>query len=309
MSIKLSSEFVNFDLYSYFYSLVRQIPEGKITTYGALADALGDRVAARACGYMSSINPDPEEIPCYKVVRSDGTVGKYTHFLGTEDKIRKLNEDGVETVGERIIDFEKLVFTDFDSDYPLKKMKEEQIDLSSKVVLEDDYDPLTLGAIDVSYNDYFGYASFIVKENDGYTETNYKDSIRFPYIPGYLAYREYKFIEKLAQDFKGLLLIDGNGILHPRRFGLASFTGVLLDSATIGIAKSLLLGKENNGWIEDNSTRLGYRLNRKTIISPGNRISLESSVNEIRRLFDDRYPEILKIADKNTVKLRNSFHE
>ena len=71
---KLQSPFVDFDLYSDFYALVRQIPKGMVTTYGNLARALGDVVAARACGYMLSINPDPIGTPCYKVVKAGGEV-------------------------------------------------------------------------------------------------------------------------------------------------------------------------------------------------------------------------------------------
>lgn len=309
MSDRLHTEFLDFDMYSYFYSLVKQIPEGMISTYGALADALGDHVAARACGYMLSINPNPGEIPSHRVIRSDGTLGKYSHSLGIESKASRLREEGVQTTKDNVVDVADRLFTDFVSDYPLKKMQEEQLELSKSIVLEDGYDLSRIAAVDVSYDDHFGYASMVIYEGEEYTERKFIDAIRFPYIPGYLSYREYKYIERLAKGFDGLLLIDGNGILHPRHFGLASFAGVLLDTATVGVAKSLLLGKEANGWIEDKGSRIGYRLNKKTIISPGNRISLASSVREITMLFDRMYPEILKIADKNTVRIRKERNE
>src|SRR5690606_10100273 len=72
--------------------------------------------------------------------------------------------------------------------------------------------------------------------------------VRFPYIPGYLSYRELpvhadllrKVIE--AGQIAPLLLVDGNGILHPRRTGIATQLGVLANHPTIGVSKQLLCG-------------------------------------------------------------------
>ena len=105
---KLQSPFVDFDLYSDFYALVRQIPKGMVTTYGNLARALGDVVAARACGYMLSINPDPIGTPCYKVVKAGGEVGKFTHPLGSAEKSRRLKNDGIAVKDGKIVNFESI---------------------------------------------------------------------------------------------------------------------------------------------------------------------------------------------------------
>ena len=72
----------------------------------------------------------------------------------------------------------------------------------------------------------------------------------FPYVPTYLTYRELpilaRLIDRTRQDI--IHLIDGQGRLHPRRFGIACHLGVCLDVPTIGVAKSLLVGKvEENG--------------------------------------------------------------
>ena len=69
--------------------------------------------------------------------------------------------------------------------------------------------------------------------------------VQFPYVPGLLSFREGPVIMKALGELKtlpDLLMIDGQGIAHPRRFGVASHIGVLLDKPTIGCAKSRLIG-------------------------------------------------------------------
>jgi deoxyribonuclease V len=76
------------------------------------------------------------------------------------------------------------------------------------------------------------------------------DRIKFPYIPTYLAYRELPLFEKLIEQLKvrpSVLMVDGNGILHPYKIGIASHLGVVLDIPTIGVAKNLLCGEVKEG--------------------------------------------------------------
>ena len=73
-----------------------------------------------------------------------------------------------------------------------------------------------------------------------------KSTVVFPYIPTYLSFREYPLIKKVIAKIENkptILMVDGNGILHPFGVGLASHVGVLQDISTIGIAKSLLCGE------------------------------------------------------------------
>jgi hypothetical protein len=89
--------------------LVKQIPRGKITTYGEIARALTGSVrAARAVGQVVARNPYPMRIPCHRVVRSDGEVGGYR--LGMDAKIRLLREEGLELEGNRVLNFEERLF-------------------------------------------------------------------------------------------------------------------------------------------------------------------------------------------------------
>ncbi len=301
---KLQSPFVDFDLYSDFYALVRQIPKGMVTTYGNLARALGDVVAARACGYMLSVNPDPIGTPCYKVVKAGGEVGKFTHPLGTAEKSRRLQNDGIAIEDGRIVNFESICFDDFDSDNTLQKMREEQERMAPLISLEDDFSTSEIAAVDVSYDDEFGYGAMVINRA-GNTEIRHKKmESRFPYIPGYLTYREFKFIRELAGEYSGLLLVDGNGFLHPRHIGLASFTGVMLGIPTIGVAKSLLLGRREGDWIYNGLERSAYMLRKNCVISAGHRISLDSAATFINEKYNGKYPEILKIAHNESVKLR-----
>jgi O-6-methylguanine DNA methyltransferase len=80
--------------------LVSRVPRGRVTTYKELARALGKPRAYRAIANVLARNPRPVEIPCHRVVRSDGRVGGYS--LGVGKKVRLLNEEGVEVKNGRV---------------------------------------------------------------------------------------------------------------------------------------------------------------------------------------------------------------
>ena len=295
--------YTQLNLYDYFYNLVKQIPEGCITTYGELARALGDIRAARAVGYMLSINQDPDKIPCYKVVHTDRRMGKYA--LGMDEKEKRLRKDGIKISNGIVENFEERFFSDFKTDYPLKRLQDEQENIASMANFTDEIDEDNFSAIDVSYDGRMGYGALISYDRGEYNIKNIEMEVDFPYIPGYLGYRETPFVEKLAEGINGALLIDANGLLHPRKCGLATFAGVVMDRATIGVAKSLLMGKlDDNDYIIYNNEKLGYAINRHTIVSPGNKISLESSIRKIKLLGKGKYPYILKHAHNETVAMR-----
>ena len=107
------------DIREYTYYLVRQIPPGRVSTYGAVAKALGNKGYARAVGKYMNTNPDADTMPCFKIVKSDGSLGGFG--LGINDKIRRLKQDGISVKNGKIVDFEKVFFNDFKTDFPLKK--------------------------------------------------------------------------------------------------------------------------------------------------------------------------------------------
>lgn len=107
------------DITQYTYDLVRQIPPGRVSTYGAVAKALGNPGYARAVGKYMNKNPDADTMPCFKIVKSDGSLGGFG--LGLDDKIKRLNKDGIKVKDGKIVDFEDVFFDDFKTNFPLKK--------------------------------------------------------------------------------------------------------------------------------------------------------------------------------------------
>ncbi|MBI5414278.1 MGMT family protein [Candidatus Peregrinibacteria bacterium] len=90
--------------------LLEKIPHGKVVTYQEIARALGNPKAARAIGVLCSKNPEPEKYPCFRVVRSDGTLGGYSGNDGIRGKIQKLEHDGVFVRDKKIVDFKNRTY-------------------------------------------------------------------------------------------------------------------------------------------------------------------------------------------------------
>jgi deoxyribonuclease V len=137
----------------------------------------------------------------------------------------------------------------------------------------------------------------------------------FPYIPGLLSFREIpvliEAVEKLT-NIPDLILYNGVGIAHPRRFGIASHAGVVTGIPSIGVAKSLLVGlvlklAEERGSmapIIDRNEQIGTALRTRTgaqpvYVSVGHRISLPTAVEYVMRCTTHyRLPETTRIADR-----------
>jgi deoxyribonuclease V len=120
---------------------------------------------------------------------------------------------------------------------------------------------------------------------------------RFPYVPGLLSFREIPAIleaMKLLTIQPGLLLCDGQGLAHPRRFGLACHLGLLTDLPSIGVAKSRLIGthdqlpEEKGSWVplRDKDEVIGAVLRSRKSTNPiyisiGHRISLKTAIHYV----------------------------
>lgn len=77
------------------YEVVRQIPKGTVATYGQVAALAGNKRWARVVGYALHVNPDPENIPCYRVVTKEGCVSEAFAFGGENRQVELLKADGV----------------------------------------------------------------------------------------------------------------------------------------------------------------------------------------------------------------------
>jgi deoxyribonuclease V len=298
------------NLFDYTYHLVRQIPDGKISSYGEVAKALGDKIASRAVGRMMNQNPDADTMPCFKIVHSDGRIGGFG--LGIDDKIRRLNKDNVLVNNGKIVDFENVLFNDFKTEYPLKKLRREQITLSKNVLLKDDFSSLdTIAGFDVSYpKSEFKKATgacvvMDYKTKDVIEEVTISSKTSFPYIPTYLTYREFPVIKKLVKNLKtkpSIFMFDGNGILHPYSFGLASHAGVELNVPSIGVAKSLLYGDVKKSDVFINGEKKGFiyfqskKVKNPIYVSPGNKISFDTCLQIVKNLCEYKIPEPIRKA-------------
>jgi len=139
------------------------------------------------------------------------------------------------------------------------------------------------------------------------------EKVNFPYIPGLLSFRESPLVlaacEKLAVN-PDLILVDGQGVAHPRRIGLASHLGLFLNTPTIGCAKSRLcgshkvLGAEPGSYAElvDNGEIIGAALRTKLGTSPvyvsiGHKVDLPTAIHWVLECCQGyRVPEPLRLA-------------
>lgn len=92
------------------YDVVRRIPRGKVATYGQIAMMAGNPRWARVVGYALHSNPDPEGIPCYRVVNRLGGLAPAFAFGGEDEQARLLRADGVEVRSDNTVDLEKYLW-------------------------------------------------------------------------------------------------------------------------------------------------------------------------------------------------------
>lgn len=84
------------------YEAVKKIPKGKVATYGQVAELAGDKKMARAVGNALHRNPDPDSIPCYRVVNAKGELAGEFAFGGEGAQAKLLMEDGIEVINGRV---------------------------------------------------------------------------------------------------------------------------------------------------------------------------------------------------------------
>jgi methylated-DNA-protein-cysteine methyltransferase-like protein len=95
------------DFFEKVYDVVRQIPYGKVSTYGAIAKALGAAKSARTVGYAMNASHAKDDVPAHRVVNRNGVLTGKHHFPGTHVMQQMLEAEGVKVEDDQIIDFEK----------------------------------------------------------------------------------------------------------------------------------------------------------------------------------------------------------
>lgn len=191
------------------------------------------------------------------------------------------------------------------------RAREAQVEMAARIVARDDLPagPLVMGAADVS-NTRFDprrrvHAALVVMDAARSvvaqaTESRVAD---FPYVPGYLGFREVPALVAAwarVDPRPGLLLVDGQGLAHPRGLGLACHLGLVLDVPAIGVAKSLLVGAADPGPAPGDAApilwkgaAIGVALRTRRgaapiYISVGHRVSLDTAVAIVRAACDGR---------------------
>jgi len=157
-------------------------------------------------------------------------------------------------------------------------------------------------ALDIAYKDDLAFCAAVIydlKQEKVLKELIIKEKVNFPYIPGLLFLREapimLEAIEKIDREYD-LILVDGHGLAHPRKAGLATIIGILTGKPTIGIAKSFLYGEIKDSYIFIDQQKVGIKFGRY-YASIGSNIDIESLENFLKSI-NFKYPKALRIADK-----------
>lgn len=97
----------NDNFFERVYAVARQIPYGKVTSYGAIAKVLGAARSARMVGWAMNASHNLEDVPAHRVVNRKGLLTGKHHFDGTNLMQQLLESEGIEVIDNQIIDFEK----------------------------------------------------------------------------------------------------------------------------------------------------------------------------------------------------------
>jgi deoxyribonuclease V len=194
-----------------------------------------------------------------------------------------------------------------------------QTELSARVIRNGTLlNPRFIAGIDVSVARYSksGRASVVILDNPSMVPVeacHAEGTLHFPYVPGYLSFRETPLIMEAWQKLSlrpDLVIVDGQGVAHPRRFGVASHLGLLLDIPTIGCAKSRLIGEYSciaeeagaHSLLIDKGEIIGAAVRTRKSVNPlyisiGHKIDLENSIHWVLNCCRGfRLPEPTRLA-------------
>jgi len=212
-----------------------------------------------------------------------------------------------------------------------------QNELRAKVdIAERNLTITTIGGADISLNLYSStiYAGIILLSFPQLQPLAYslvKAETRFPYVPGFLAFREVPALIKVWEQIPikpDVLVVDGHGIAHPRRMGIAAHFGASTGQPSMGCAKKILFGKFNEPGLQQGAyssimgkeEQIGYAYRSKTnvkpvFVSPGHLIGLQNSLEIIQKCTGKyRIPEPTRLAHELVNRFRKGelsegYHE
>ncbi len=196
-----------------------------------------------------------------------------------------------------------------------------QSELAQRVSLRDDFpEPRVLAGFDVGFEEEGTITRAAVVLLDAATLQPIESHIArietsMPYVPGLLSFRELPaLMAALAMLARtpDLVFVDGQGIAHPRRLGIAAHFGVATDLPALGVAKKVLAGRHDDPGptpgdrtpLMHRGEQIGWALRSKArcnplIVSPGHRISMDTAVAwVVRTLRGYRLPEPTRLADR-----------
>ena len=190
--------------------------------------------------------------------------------------------------------------------------------LRSRVIRRGTITPRIVAGADVSYKGDVARAVFVVmRDLEPVEQVVVDETVPFPYIPGLLSFREIPPLLsawKKVKTVPDVIIVDGQGIAHPRRFGIASHLGLVLGVPTIGCAKSRLCGEHDEpgekrgSWskLTHKGELIGAALRTRdgcnvVYVSTGHRVSLESAISVVLACAPRyRLPEPQRLADHLT---------
>lgn len=193
--------------------------------------------------------------------------------------------------------------------------------ISKKVVIKEipNFSPENVVGCDVSYKEKAKVSCvvFNVEEKQVSEKIVFKREVSYEYIPAKFAIRELPLVGEAISAISvpfDCVIVDGHGIAHPDKAGLACFVGVIFDLPTIGCAKNLLVGDfedislKRGNWsdVSYKGQKVGEAVCTKKgtkpiFLSPGNKIGFKNVREIILDLaINSKYPEPLRLADKYT---------
>ncbi len=208
----------------------------------------------------------------------------------------------------------------------LKELKGKQEELRKQIVLQPLKENIKyIAGCDSAFSGDNITSIFVVfsfPELEQLEVVHHTSPVTLPYIPGFLAFREMPNLllaYKKLKHIPDVIMVDGHGIMHPRRMGIATQLGVTLNVPTIGVAKKKLVGdhgmpdsvKGSRTYLTHEGETLGVVLRSKDnvkpiFISPGNLCDIQGALNlTLQTLLKHKLPEPTRIADLYSKKLKS----